>query len=720
MKYTWWPVVFGIATFASAVLIADASAQRPKTFEQTLRKFEVRFEPSEAKPGQTVTLKITLDPIDGFYTYPTVQPDPLAKSSANHIYFPAPSSVIFVGPFVDPADPKKKTETEDMNQQVLYYPSSVTWERKAVVSPHASPGLLTVNLKSPEGMETHFQVCDQSNCFNSRGTVFAKLTVLAGEPVAIDSKYKEEVDNILRLTPPPKIHSPETKKENSGPNTASPTNGDKKQVALKIPKDRDYALDIEAVKAMLPKVQTSNAGFLAFVLTAMFWGAVTLLTPCVFPMVPITVSFFLKQGEKKQHNPLTMAAVYTLTIVVVLSVAALFFLTTFRNLSVNPWMNAALGLLFVAFALSLFGMFDLVLPSKLVRFTSAREGKGGYGGVIFMALSFSIVSFTCVAPFLGGFAGLVASGNFSDFQLLAGAVAFASTFAAPFFLLALFPTLLKKLPKSGSWMNTIKVVMGFLELAAALKFFRNAELRWTIPPVFFTYDLVLSAWIIMMLVTGLYLLNLFRLPHDEPQEHIGVTRMLVGLMSISVGLYLLPGLFALNNHEKQRPGGTIYAWVDAFLLPEPSASEVVGGGELAWSADVRRALEEARATGAVVLVDFTGVTCTNCKLNEKNVFPKPDVKDLLKKFRLVQVYTDTIPPEFYEAEPGNTKRDQDAATNSKFQMQAFGTEQLPLYVLLKPDAGMKGGPVQILGIYDEGKINEDRKFVDFLKKGIVK
>jgi thiol:disulfide interchange protein len=258
-------------------------------------------------------------------------------------------------------------------------------------------------------------------------------------------------------------------------------------------------------------------------------------------------------------------------------------------------------------------------------------------------------------------------------------------------LLALFPSLLKKLPKSGSWMNTVKVVMGFLELAAALKFFRNAELRWSIPPVLFTYDFVLSMWIVLLVLAGLYLLNFYRLPHDEPQEHIGVQRLLVGFVSISIGLYLLPGLFAASNHEKQRPAGTIYAWVDAFLLPEPSSAEIVGGGELAWSADLLHAIEDSRSTGKVVLVDFTGVTCTNCKLNEKNVFPKPAVKELLGQFRLVQMYTDTIPPEFYESSPDESKRDKDARTNLDFQRKAFGTEQLPLYTLLKPEPGVKGG-----------------------------
>ncbi len=310
-------------------------------------------------------------------------------------------------------------------------------------------------------------------------------------------------------------------------------------------------------------------------------------------------------------------------------------------------MNVALGLLFVAFALSLFGMFDLVLPSFLVRFTSKREGRGGYGSVVFMALSFSLISFTCVAPFLGGFAGMAASGKFSSIELLSGAIAFAGAFASPFFLLALFPTLLKKMPKSGSWMNTIKVVMGFLEMAAALKFFRTAELRWTMIPSFFTYDLVLAMWVGILFLAGLYLINLYRLPHDAPQEHIGVTRMLFGLMAISVGVYLIPGLFAFGQ-TKQRPGGKLYAWVDAFLLPEPSY--IQAGGEV-WTGDLLGAIEDARKHDELLFVDFTGKTCTNCKLNEKDVFTQPRVRDLLHKYRLVQLYTDVVPQDYYDHAP---------------------------------------------------------------------
>ncbi|HEY3788930.1 MAG TPA: cytochrome c biogenesis protein CcdA, partial [Urbifossiella sp.] len=209
---------------------------------------------------------------------------------------------------------------------------------------------------------------------------------------------------------------------------------------------------------------------LAFLITAATWGLVSLVTPCVFPMIPITVSIFLKQSNQSRLQTMKLASIYCLTIILVLGVSAIALLSVFVELSVNPWMNLFLGGLFIFFALSLFGMYDISLPNSLLKFTQTRQGAGGVIGTVFGALAFTIVSFTCVAPFLGGFAGLAASGNFTKFELILGGLAFATAFAFPFFLLALFPSLLKALPRSGGWLDSVKVVMGFLEVAAALKF----------------------------------------------------------------------------------------------------------------------------------------------------------------------------------------------------------------------------------------------------------
>jgi thiol:disulfide interchange protein DsbD len=265
-------------------------------------------------------------------------------------------------------------------------------------------------------------------------------------------------------------------------------------------------------------------------------------------------------------------------------------------------------------------------------------------------------------------------------------------------------------------MNMIKVTMGFLELAAALKFFRTAELRWLTPPQYFTYDMVLAMWVAILVAMSLYLFGMFRTAHDhETHDHVGPWRIMFALASLGLAVYLTPALFAHGGNEKNRPGGIVYAWVDSFLLPEPSAAEVVGGGELPWSADPRRALDDARAKNGRVFIDFTGITCTNCKLNERNVFTQPEVKDLLKQYTLVQLYTDTVPEGFYDSAPGLERQDADAAVNFRFEKKAFGEEQLPLYVILKPEPSRK---VTVIGVYREGQIKNVPAFVEFLKNGL--
>jgi thiol:disulfide interchange protein DsbD len=534
----------------------------------------------------------------------------------------------------------------------------------------------------------------------------------------------------------------------------------------------DYAAALDDILSRITRQQVEpNTGLGSFLLTAMFWGMVTLFTPCVFPMIPITVSFFLKQAEKNQGNALVLALVYCGTIVVVLGIAALTLLQFFTILSINPWMNVFLGALFVVLALSLFGMFDFTLqlglraaivgvPILLVlvlkpagprwmwiaacvgviillltwlnkwieraafqlqQSTAARSNVGGLIGTVFMAISFTIVSFTCVAPFLGGFGGMAASGQFRSWELILGAMAFSGTFAAPFFLLALFPALLKKLPKSGGWLNSVKVIMGFLELAAALKFFRTAELIHLPQPEVFTFDLVLGMWIALSLLCGLYLINMFRIGHDEPLDSVSVPRLLIGFLFLSMAFYLTPAMFAGSEGERQRPRGTIYAWVESFLLPESGNQP----GKLPWVGDLKKSLDEAQAESQrsgrqkFVFVDFTGESCTNCKLNEESVFRKPEVQELFKSYKLAQLFTDKVPNKYYPSSivkqfRGSTERQQaDAELNRKFQQQAFGTIQLPLYVILKPTPE---GPIEVVGTYSEGKINNEAAFVEFLRK----
>ncbi len=305
--------------------------------------------------------------------------------------------------------------------------------------------------------------------------------------------------------------------------------------------------------------------------TGIWFGLLSLVTPCVFPMIPITVSFFLKQSEKKHNSPVLLASVYSGTIITVLTVGGVL-LSTVLVLVIQHWStNLILGLLFLVFAFSLFGMYEIMLPSGLVNRTSSGERLGGLAGTFFMALTFTIISFACVAPFYGSFLVFAASASSANdwFKLVFGALAYSTTFAAPFFILALFPTLLRTLPRSGSWMNTIKVVMGFVEVAAAVKFLRSAELAYFKTSYILTFDLSLGIYIALCLLCGLYLLNVYRLPHDyEPLgNESGVPRaasFLASLAFVTLGFYITPGLFKQPDGDSQKPTGTVYAWIEAF------------------------------------------------------------------------------------------------------------------------------------------------------------
>lgn len=656
------------------------------------------FDPPSAKPGQIVTLKLTVSPKKDCYTYPVNVPkDQAGKNEIEPGRF---GDFALLGPVTDPRKGEEK-DPENGNLDLIYK-KPVTWELKLAVSPTATPGKKPVTLEG-----TSIQACNKSNCLYLKNPA-ADLEVLAGpaEPLP------PEVAKLFAEAPKP----PEV--------VPTPVKVPEKSAAGLVQKTGqspdEYALALEALRSRIeaagPTGTPTTGGFATLLLAAAFWGFVSLVTPCVFPMIPITVSLFLKQSHQSTAQVLKLAGVYCLTIVLVLGASAIFLLSAFRELSVNPVMNLFLGGLFVFFALSLFGMYDIALPGFLLRSAEKRRSSGGLVGTVFGALAFSIVSFTCVAPFLGGFAGMAASGNFNTLELAAAGVVFATAFASPFFVLALFPSLLKKLPKSGGWLDTVKAVMGFLELAAAFKFFRTAELRLLDHPAYFTYDFTLAAWVAISAATGAYLLNLYRLPHDDEQPTVGVPRLVIALAFLSLSVYLAPALI-----KPTRPSGAVYAWVDAFLLPEPASA---AGEELPWSTDlvgaVDRIAKEKRTgtpTKPLIFVDFTGVTCSNCKLNEKDVFPQPKVKDLLSQYTLVQMYTDEVPVEFYATTPPRLDRKREADANQKFQQAAFGTIQLPLYAILEPQTT---GSVKVLGVYDEGKINDVSAFVAFLKKPLGK
>lgn len=415
-----------------------------------------------------------------------------------------------------------------------------------------------------------------------------------------------------------------------------------------------------------------GGGWWGFVLLAAGAGLAALLTPCVFPMIPLTVSYFTRHAASRRASA-RMAVVYGGTIV--LTFTGLGVLTALlvgaagaQTIASNPWINLGIGLVFIVFALSLLGLFELRLPSGVVNYFDRQSAaRGGYLGVFFMGLTLTLVSFSCTAPFVGGLLAATAGGTWG--APVAGMLVFSAVFSLPFMGFALFPRGLEALPRSGTWMNTLKVVLGFVELVAAFKFLSNADLVWGLG--WLSRPLVIALSVVIFFVCGLYLLGKLRLRHEPPVRQIGSLRLLAAIAFFGLALYLLPGLLGA-------PLGALDAYLPPRQASDVSLLAAASGGARApaearydWHTnDLDGAFSEAQATGQPVFIDFTGYTCTNCRAMEANVFPEPAVAQRFERdFVMLRLYTD-------DPEAGRALQ--------RYQLELTGTTALPTYAVVSP------------------------------------
>ena len=417
----------------------------------------------------------------------------------------------------------------------------------------------------------------------------------------------------------------------------------------------------------------------SFLLLSLSMGFLALLTPCVFPMIPITISFFLKRGEDKNTSPVKGALVYMLGIVMTFTLLGML-LAIFlgasgaTQLASNPYINLFIASLFIYFAFSLFGFYEIDLPQSLKRFSMQRENSEGYAGILFMALTFTLTSFTCTVAFMGLI--LVAASQGEWFWPIIGMLIFSLAFASPFFLLALFPHYLTKMPQSGSWLNSVKVIMGFLEIAAAFKFISNTDLVWQWD--IFTYEVVLSCWAIIMALCSLYIVGYIRFRNDSKVE-FSYQRSLLSIVFLSLSLYLLSGNFGY------RINGTI----ESYLPPKKEYSN------LEWVNSLEEGFQLAKEENRNIFIDFTGVTCTNCRWMETNIFTQESVEELMEQFVLVSLYTDA----------GDNYLEK-----REYQIDRFETAALPYYVILnKEDSIIAEFPGMSRNVDD---------FIEFLESGL--
>lgn len=406
-----------------------------------------------------------------------------------------------------------------------------------------------------------------------------------------------------------------------------------------------------------------NSGLFSFILFSMGAGFLALLTPCVFPMVPITVSFFAKRREQSNAHGVRDALAYCAGIVgtftgLGLIMTLLFGASGIQKLAASPIVNIGLAVLFLVLAANLLGVFEIIVPAKLTNAAQSGTSKGGLLGPLLMGLTFTLTSFTCTVAFVGTL--LVAATKGSIFYPVVGMLAFSTAFASPFFLLALFPQYLAKLPRAGSWMISVKAFMGFLEIAAAMKFLSNADLVWSWGVL--TRPVFLAIWAMIAVIAGLYLLGGLRLAHDGATKY-GWLRRVLGGATVVAGLYCLLAM-----------EGAPLGQIDALLPPRiyPGRHTASNGAEgLPFLTDYQAALAQAKAENKLVFVDFTGYTCTNCRQVEEGIFPQQEVLRELNKMVRVKLYTDNGTPE-------NDR-------NKDLEQKLTSAVGLPVYAIVSPE-----------------------------------
>ena len=467
-----------------------------------------------------------------------------------------------------------------------------------------------------------------------------------------------------------------------------------------------------------PEETKDRGGLWALIIEAILWGFAMLLTPCVFPMIPMTVSFFLK-GSENAHQGRFKAFMYGLFIVLLYTVPISVIIGLTRllggetvtadifNWLATHWLpNLIFFLVFMVFAASFFGAFEIVLPSSWQNKSDANSSKKGLAGVFFMALTLVLVSFSCTGPIVGSV--LIKSTQGEFWTPMVTMLAFSVAFALPFTLFALFPQLLKKM-KSGSWLNSVKVVMGFVEVAFGFKFLSVADqtYHWGL----LDREVYLAIWIVVFTLLGFYLLGKIRFTHDEKVEKIGVTRLALAIAVFSFVVYMVPGMFGAPL--KALSGYLPPISTQDFIIANYAEGQVAGTASTATPADPNRyglhiahnlpgyfTLEEglaaSKASGKPVFVDVTGHGCTNCREMEARVWSDPEVlRRLRDNFEIVALYTDDkqkLPESEWFTTPAGKTLKTLGSVNSYIARTRFEVNAQPNYLILSPEGEILAGP----------------------------
>ena len=619
----------------SALVLSIAFA-----FAQKLDPVQWKAEaPLAAAPGSTVLIKVTATIEPGWHLYSLTTPKPsiptTLKLAENAVFATA-----------DPFQMKPALKVDPNGAQAEQFTDRAEFYLKATLKPDAPAGVATV------AVQVRYAACDDKQCLPpKKKTAEFTLNVAAGAAISASEPPAGYTAGVGRT-------------------------------------------EIAEEKPIVPAPAPAPEGLAQFLLVAFGFGLATIFTPCVFPMIPITMSFFLNQPQSTRAQQVRQAFIFCLGIVFLftamgLTITALLGSSGVKQFASNPWINGFIGLIFLALGLSLLGAFELTLPSGLLTKLNAASSGGSTISTLLMGLTFSLTSFACVGPFMGAILAARVTGN--KLQPTLGMASFASGLASPFFLLALFPGVMAKMPRAGAWMVRIKVVFGFVVLALMFKYLSNID-------VVLQLDLLprerfLAIWFVLFALPGLYLLGFLRMEGISKDEDVNIPRLLVGIFFLVFSFGLLPGMFGGNLGE-----------LESYV---PLAKETARGGSasasgLTWMKnDLAGALAKAKAENKSVFVNFTGYACTNCHWMKANMFTRPDVNAAMREMVLVELYTD-----------GTTPEDE---ANQKLQETKFQTVAIPYYLIMNAEGkvlasypGLTKDPTTWLKFLSAGKVSPIR------------
>ncbi len=606
-----------------------------------------------------------------------------------------------------------------------------TWENHASYQPIGKPISI--------GAHKHYEDIWKGDVsiFKKKAIFKQKIKILADKPVIKGAIYFQECNEISGVCMPPfdetfnvsvNVHA-NTEGASSTPKTE---NNDTvtKLVIANTENLVDTTVQSSSKDALSETPPPIKTGVLSFLLIAFLGGLIAVATPCVFPMLPMTVSFFTKKSETRAQG-ITRAFTFGLSIVLIYASLGLIFAffglgPDFGNWLSTHWLpNILFFIIFMVFAASFLGLFEITLPHSMVNKIDSKSSMGSMGGIFFMAFTLVLVSFSCTGPIVGSLLIEAVGGKF--LKPLLGMAAFGAGLALPFTLFAVFPSFLQNLPKSGGWLNSVKVVLGFVEVAFAFKFLSIADVvyHWGI----LDREIYLAIWIVLAFLLGMYLLGKLKFSHDNDIPFVSVPRFGLALISFSFGVYMIPGLFgaplkglsgllppmqtqdfvlgtsvSTTPHFENSKDGTKIKHADFLHLPHG----------LTGYFDYQQAIEESKKQNKPIFIDFTGHACVNCRKMEEYVWAKPEVlKRLQNDFIIVSLYADErkVLPEadWYISKRDGKVKKTIGEQNHDLQITKYNFSAQPQYVIIDGNEKQLSGP----SFFD----TDEQKFVDFLDKG---